>query len=282
MSSFAKRITTACVAIPLIVIVIYFLPHYNHLSFAIAVTFASLVGNVEMRHMLEKTGVKVSKLAYLGFLYPIFEYLDYTTEMELFSSSVLYFTALVIGLIFATSIFTNTENNFKNLIPNTSASVLNLIYPGFFAGYMAKLGFLPDATWMIIFYFVLVFGSDSFAYFTGMAFGRNNKGIIKVSPNKSIAGYIGGIFIPALISMAAAMIFPNHFSFSPFAGFLIGFIVSIFAAIGDLIESAFKRSAGVKDSGVAIPGRGGMLDSIDSLVIAAPIFFLLIEYFLEA
>ncbi len=133
---------------------------------------------------------------------------------------------------------------------------------------------------MILFFFLLVFGSDSFAYFTGILFGKNNKGIIRVSPNKSVAGYIGGTFIPALVSMAAAFIFPEHFTYSPAAGFMIGFTVSIFAAIGDLIESAFKRSAGVKDSGTAVPGRGGMLDSIDSLVIAAPVYFLLMEFFL--
>lgn len=280
MSSLAKRLTTAYVAIPLIVILIYFLPYFHHVFFAIAVMGATLVGNIEMRHMLEKKDLKVSKFAYLGAVYPILEFLDTAPELTFFTSSVLYFTALVIGLIFASAIFNDTEDNFKNLIANTSASVLNLLYPGLFAGYMAKIGFLPDATWMIIFYFVLVFGSDSCAYFTGMALGRNNKGFIKASPNKSVAGYIGGIFIPALVSMGAAMVFPTHFTYHPAAGFLIGFVVSIFAAIGDLIESAFKRSANVKDSGVAIPGRGGMLDSIDSLIIAAPVYFLLMEKFL--
>ena len=63
-------------------------------------------------------------------------------------------------------------------------------------------------------------------------------------------------------------------------GVIIGLMTSIFACTGDLIESTFKRSAGVKDSGVAVPGRGGMLDSLDSLMIAGPIYIALVEIFL--
>lgn len=279
MNSLAKRLITACVAIPAIILLIVLLPYKHYLAFSLAITIACFIGNYEMRKMIEKTGCKVSRFAYLGALIPAVEYIDYEFISDS-SSLAVYYIAIVIGIIFASLVFSSSEDSFKSVIQNASASVLNVIYPGLFAGFMAKFGFLKDGCWMILFFFVLVFGSDSFAYFTGILFGKNNKGIIKVSPNKSIAGYIGGIFIPALISMAAAIIFPSHFSYSPAAGFLIGFLVSIFAAIGDLIESAFKRSAGVKDSGVAIPGRGGMLDSIDSLVIAAPVYFLLMEFFL--
>ncbi len=281
MNSLAKRLITACVAIPAIILLIVLLPYKNYLAFSAAITIACFIGNVEMRRMIERTGCRVSKFAYLGALIPAVEYIDY----EFIPSSsplVVFYISIVIGLIFASLVFSSSEDNFKSVIQNASASILNVIYPGLFAGFMTKFGFLPDGRWMILFFFVLVFGSDSFAYFTGILFGKNNKGIIKVSPNKSIAGYIGGILIPALISMAAAFIFPSHFTYNPAAGFLIGFIVSVFAAIGDLIESAFKRSSGVKDSGVAIPGRGGMLDSIDSLIIAAPVYFLLMEFFLGA
>lgn len=279
MNSLAKRLITACVAIPAIILLIVLLPYKNYVAFAIVVTIACAVGNIEMHNMIEKNGLKVSKLAYLGALIPLVEYIDYEF-VSVSDSLVLYFIAILIGIIFAVLVFSEAENSFKNVISTASASVLNIIYPGLFAEFIVRIAFLPDACWMILFFFVLVFGSDSFAYFTGILFGKNNKGIIKVSPNKSIAGYAGGILIPALISMIAAFVFPQHFTYSPAIGFVLGFVVSVFAAIGDLIESAFKRCAGVKDSGVAIPGRGGMLDSIDSLVIAAPVYFLLMEFFL--
>ena len=77
----------------------------------------------------------------------------------------------------------------------------------------------------------------------------NNKGIIKVSPNKSVAGFIGGLLVPALFGLLSAYIFPEIFTYSLFEGFLLGGITAALAATGDLIESSFKRCAEVKDSG---------------------------------
>ena len=124
----------------------------------------------------------------------------------------------------------------------------------------------------LLFFFLLVFGCDTFAYFFGIAFGRNNKGILKVSPNKSIAGYVGGILVPALFGLLSAYLFPEVFRYSLLEGFMLGGVTAIAAALGDLIESSFKRCAEVKDSGSIIPGRGGILDSVDSIVMAAPLY----------
>ena len=134
--------------------------------------------------------------------------------------------------------------------------------------------------WSILFFFLLVFGSDTFAYFFGIAFGKNNKGIIKVSPNKSVAGFIGGLLVPALFGLLSAYIFPEIFTYSLFEGFLLGGITAALAATGDLIESSFKRCAEVKDSGNIIPGRGGVLDSVDSVVMAAPVYVAILTVFL--
>ena len=143
--------------------------------------------------------------------------------------------------------------------------------------YAIRLCFLFKGPNLILIFLAIVFGSDSMAYFSGMLFGKNNKGIVKCSPNKSIAGFIGGTFGISIIMTVLLVIFPGMLNISPLKMFIIAFPTAIFGTFGDLFESMLKRSAGVKDAGVVIPGRGGMLDCIDSLSIAIPIFTMIYE-----
>ena len=139
-----------------------------------------------------------------------------------------------------------------------------------------RSAFLENATWYILLFFLLVFSSDTFAFFCGMAFGRSNKGIIKVSPNKSIAGFIGGLLVPSVFGALSAILFPEVFAYGAAKGFILGLGTAALGVVGDLIESSFKRSAEVKDSGTLIPGRGGILDSVDSIIMAAPVYVALL------
>ena len=114
-----------------------------------------------------------------------------------------------------------------------------------------------------------------------MLFGKNNRGYIKASPNKSIAGFIGGIAGSILSGLLGIYIWPEIFIGSILKIIILGIIVAIAAIAGDLAESVFKRSAGWKDSGRVIPGRGGILDSIDSILMAAPVFYIFTILFFE-
>ena len=156
--------------------------------------------------------------------------------------------------------------------------MLNIIYPGLFASFIIRLAFMQHAAWFILFFFLLVFSSDTFAYFFGMALGRNNKGVIKVSPNKSIAGFVGGLLVPAIFGSLSSVLFPEVFAYSVVDGFILGIGTAALGVVGDLIESSFKRSAEVKDSGTLIPGRGGILDSVDSIIMAAPVYVALLMF----
>jgi phosphatidate cytidylyltransferase len=110
-----------------------------------------------------------------------------------------------------------------------------------------------------------------------MTLGKGNRGFIKVSPNKSIIGFIGGIFGSILIALLTQYFFPEILPGPYYKGVILGFVVSIFAITGDLVESLLKRSADCKDSGNVIMGRGGILDSIDSLLFVAPVFYIMLE-----
>lgn len=121
--------------------------------------------------------------------------------------------------------------------------------------------------------FILVWVNDSFAYLVGKNFGKQ-KLFAKISPKKTVEGFLGGLFF----SCVASYFIASHTNTLDFTNWLIlSIIVSVFGTIGDLIESKFKRQANVKDSGVIMPGHGGLLDRLDSIIFAAPFIYLFLK-----
>lgn len=128
-----------------------------------------------------------------------------------------------------------------------------------------------SSPWWLMYLFLLVWGADSGAYFVGRKLGRR-KLAPNVSPNKSIEGLYGGIATAMAIVLVVSMLYLD-FSFNQYILFLILSIITVFSSVlGDLFESMIKRRSGIKDSGRVLPGHGGVLDRIDSLLAAAPIF----------
>jgi len=119
--------------------------------------------------------------------------------------------------------------------------------------------------WMLL----LVFAADIGAYFAGRSLGRH-KLAPRVSPGKTWEGAIGGLLAVGLVALAGTV----HLGLPVAAGVAFGCAVGIFSVIGDLTESMFKRAAGLKDSGSLLPGHGGILDRIDSVTAAAPLYAL--------
>ena len=274
MGGLKQRILSSVILVPILVLVIILLPQLHHLAFCLLFTAITALGAVEMRRLLEKDGEKLSILSYGGVLLPAATYI----QLQFLPGTELAFYTLIFlaALSFFSEVFHGAHDDFRGTRSIKSGTLLSIIYPGLFASFVIRIAFLPSAVWFILLFLLLVFGSDTCAYIVGIAFGRNNRGIIKVSPNKSVAGFIGGILIPAVIGMLSAWIFPDVFTYSRAEGFLLGGVTAAVAAAGDLIESSFKRSAAVKDSGTIVPGRGGVLDSIDSIVMAAPAYIAMI------
>ena len=130
---------------------------------------------------------------------------------------------------------------------------------------------------IIIGLFILIWTNDTFAYIVGKSIGRN-KLFERISPKKTIEGFVGGIlfaiFAGYLISKYYIQASAEHSEKSIIIWTSIAVIVGVAGTIGDLIESKFKRIAGVKDSGSIMPGHGGILDRLDSVIFVAPIIFL--------
>ncbi|PWK17525.1 phosphatidate cytidylyltransferase [Xanthomarina spongicola] len=122
--------------------------------------------------------------------------------------------------------------------------------------------------------FILVWTNDTFAYLVGKNFGKQ-KLFPSISPKKTVEGFLGGLFFASIASYFIATFTETNLSFSNWL--ILSIIISVFGTLGDLIESKFKRQANVKDSGIIMPGHGGLLDRFDSIIFAAPFIYLFLR-----
>lgn len=153
-----------------------------------------------------------------------------------------------------------------------SRLVFGAVYVGFFAGHLVLLHLLPEGNHWLIILVAITAGSDSGAYYSGRMFGRH-KLCPNVSPNKTVEGAIGGMLSGLVIAAVAALLLLesiNWLVLLPVSVILVG--VGI---IGDLCESVVKRGTDTKDSGKILLGHGGILDRVDSLLLAAPFLYYL-------
>ena len=161
----------------------------------------------------------------------------------------------------------------KELYYDNGKLIFTVIYtalPFGFALALPKFSAVEQTfTLEVFFLFVLIWSSDSFAYFTGKFLGKH-KMAPKISPKKTWEGFAGGVFFTIILGYFIEQYYPdlrgNYI--------IVGFLVAVFGPLGDLVESQLKRNFGVKDSGNVIPGHGGVLDRLDSFIICVPVVYL--------
>jgi phosphatidate cytidylyltransferase len=250
-----KRVISALIFIPFFYLFVTYLPPYCFLFLLAAVSAGALA---EFYAMAGIGGV----LKYAGI------FLGVALLAAFFAGRDLFAAALLLSVLALMSFRLLLKRDPSSSLSEISMSVLGLLYiPGLLTFQIDIIKAGP--AWLLLLY-ASVWAADSMAYYVGKGFGRR-KLYEEISPNKTVAGavgsFLGGIFGAFIIKSLILHQLPVMRTI------LLGSAVGIVSIIGDLVESMFKRDAGVKDSSTLIPGHGGVLDKIDSFLFTGPVFY---------
>ncbi|MBN1617375.1 MAG: phosphatidate cytidylyltransferase [Spirochaetales bacterium] len=280
MKKLIERLLLFFLGLPLIVASVFFLPHYNYLFFNIEILLVAAFAIFEMRSMLSnRLPVLPLPLSLLtGMLIPAaaFAFAVFGLPYRIIG----FATAMAFLIVLIWEFFACFSGSFDKAAAQLASAFTIIIYPGYLITFLPLLTGRPHAGALLSIFFMIVFCTDSLAWFFGMLFGKGNRGIIPASPNKSLMGFAGGYFGGLCASILGYYLFSPVFNGKLPLLLIIAFFTSTAAIVGDIIESILKRSTGIKDSGSLVPGRGGVLDSIDSVLLAAPVFLILTDIFL--
>jgi phosphatidate cytidylyltransferase len=270
VKSLIARLLVFFLGIPAIVALILFLPQYNQIGISLLICLFVGMGGIEV-FMLFPSGERITGriLSFIiAFSVPLLEYLNGLGILPREAISIA--AALFIILVMSSQVF-SAAKDIPGILERVTALFMPLIYPGILGMFLVRIGAQPNGGHLYFLFFAATFSNDSAAWLFGMLLGKK-RNIVAVSPNKSIPGFLGGMALSMIAPCAFALIAPELYPGAIWRYLLLGAAVGLAVVFGDLAESGLKRSAGKKDSGNAIPGRGGVLDSIDSLLFAAPVF----------
>lgn len=277
MRKLVERLLLFFVGLPAIIASVFFLPYCNYIILHIELLAFSVLAILEMRDLLSRRlPVHSAPLSILlGMIIPVasFLYAVPGLPVRIITASIAVATILVFFIEFILSF----SGKFDSIIGRIASTFIFILYPGYLVMYLAIMTVWPHAGAILSVFFLMVFGCDSLAWFFGMLFGNSNRGMIKASPNKSIAGFAGGYIGAIAAGIAGTYIFTVPFSGSIVQMIILGGATATAAIVGDIFESILKRCANIKDSGNIIPGRGGVLDSIDSILLSAPVYYILCD-----
>ena len=280
MKKIIERIIMFVIGLPLVISSVYFLPYHHFLVLHLEIFAATALSIIEIRTMFSRKIAVYSMpiVLFAGMLIPVAVYLF---MLGLFSRAVMALIGIgALYFIFFVETFYSFSKPFEKSIQRVCSAAFIIFYPGLLVIFISAMTRWPSASNIIAMFLLMVFSCDSLAWLFGILFGKGNRGFVPASPNKSIVGFIGGAVAATATGFLAFKLFPDDFGKSLSGSLLTGFCTGLAAIIGDLIESIFKRSAEVKDSGALILGRGGILDSADSILLAAPVFYLCYRFFI--
>ena len=246
----------------------------SQLAFIILIFVFGIICNVEFSRLVNQR----SYVSYIIFalLYFYFTYFEYTLISNSFfdeSKDILLVFSVFVLIFLIRDLFVK-KNLPKFIARNYIASTFYLSSSFVFIA-LIPMFFESFNSGIILGVFVLAWVNDSFAYAIGKNFGKQ-KLFESVSPNKTIEGFFGGLFFTCIGSYAISYFTDSSLTNSNWL--FISIIVSVFGTIGDLIESKYKRQAKVKDSGIILPGHGGLLDRLDSIILASPFIYLFLIF----
>ena len=274
-SKVVQRLLIFFIGLPLVIGLVMF-NQFHHIALHVLIVFMSFMGGNELYRLLSvKFSLQPKPLVLaMNIVPPVLAVLCAIFNFNITLIDYGFLGAVMVCMAYEVLAMKTFEKSVSHLV--TSAFII--LYTGFLITFLSRMTLHESSREYITVFLLMVFLCDSLAWFFGNLFGKNNKGFIKASPNKSIAGFCGGIAGSVLSGWIGWYFFPGVFEGSVFKLLILGFALSFFSITGDLVESVIKRSVEIKDSGNLIPGRGGVLDSIDSIVFAAPVYYFGINF----
>ena len=254
-----KRVVTALWGIPLLIAIIWF---GGEPTFTGLVAFCGMLAIFEFYRLV--SAAKVPPLTYFGLIWTLLfilsPHFDYV-----FLTPLLLTSAVMLPLIWLL-----LRRQKEEAFISWAWTIAGILYVGLLLSYLVELRGVDAGRDWVFFVLFTTFGSDTIAFFVGSALGRH-KISPHISPGKTWEGAIAGVFGAIIVSLLLVIILDLPLSYGQ--AILLGLLVSIFGQLGDLTESWFKRNMGVKDSGKLLPGHGGVLDRMDSIVFAGIVVY---------
>ena len=261
-----ERIWTALCGIPLLLFFVYMGGYW----YGLVILIISLLGLKEYFFLMKSGGWEPVKPA--GYLFlPLAMLAVYKDDSTLIISLWVFF--FISFALFPVFFYTKVK------YWEAALSFWGVVYIGGLLSIMVVIRQLPKGFFLTLFLFVAIWSADIFAYFSGRMFGKRPLAP-KISPKKTVEGALGGLLGSALAGVLLFRFFPLDY-LNIASGGLLGLLIGFAGTLGDLSQSALKRSVNVKDSGDLLPGHGGILDRFDSLLFAAPFFYFFIYYLIH-
>jgi len=278
------RLLTAAVALPIIIASIV-LPAYFPQTVWIFVVIAGLAlaaGLFEFYSLTKMLELKAD--ASIGYLGAAALFVGFVYDAPSKMPDMLLMTMALFAIAVLISQTYRFQADFSKMLTGVGVTMLGVLYVAFLGGYLVavRVGFENGAglsTHLLAYFFMVIFGSDSGAYFAGRAFGKH-KLAPAISPGKTVEGLIGGLVAAAAFAALATWWF---FPELPFQWSIpLAIVLAAVGVLGDLCESAMKRGSKTKDAASILPGHGGLLDRLDSLLFGAPILYYFARFYFGA
>lgn len=266
-----KRITSALLGFPLVVIILTF---GNKYVVDIFLAFIAMLGMQEYFNAVSKEAKPVRWIGYLTCLViSLIHIVPDNLNIQFQNEMLMLLLPCIMLALFLHVIITNMKINFKDI----AYTLFGIIYVIGCIIFLALLRGIQSGRILIWYAIIAAWGTDIFAYLIGKRFGKHK--FSEVSPKKSIegciAGIIGAVAIAVLYTFAINKIFDLQYSYLFVV--IVTAILSMIGQVGDFAASSIKRSVGIKDFSNLIPGHGGLLDRIDSLIFVAPFAYILLD-----
>ena len=260
-----KRMTSALLGFPLVVIILLIGNKY------IVDIFLAFVAFLSMNEYFNAIAKVSNPVRWVGYLSCMLIACVHVIPSEYAPMTAILSVPTVLIILFAQVIATEMKTSFKDI----AYTFIGIFYVVFFIMFVAFIDGMPNGKILIWYALIAAWGTDIFAYIIGKYFGKHK--FSKVSPKKSIEGCIGGTVAAVILMLAYTYVANTYWgmSYSYLQIGVIGLVLSLIGQIGDFSASSIKRYVDIKDFSNLIPGHGGMLDRIDSLIFLAPFAYAL-------